>query len=303
MSQAKGGIRSESCARATVALPQTNAAFEDQTMARDLGHGEDDLKKLEAMSDVQKTILAQLAPLSPQALHSDALREAVAPFLAARDKKGQRRELEVAVGPLVLGGFVRYFCCMVDSYALNPRHENIIAHFADSAEHSVPWSGNHVSPIVSDERCFTLKEAAKLLGVSKMSIKRRIKSKKISAIKRLGKRGGFEVVIPQSSLSLEVISFIPDSRPLTLSDYEALVIERLKAMTSQSDRHVSKALKELCKEFRHLVAEAHACSDTPVETVLQTTSKKKALLKGDNKKSARLSLVPRRSAPRSSKNE
>jgi excisionase family DNA binding protein len=302
MSQAKRGIRGESCARAIIALPQTNAAFQDQTIARDLGHGEGDLKKLEAMSDVQKAILAQLAPLSPQALQSDALREAVAPFLAARDKKGQRRELEAAVGPLVLDGFVRYFCCMVDSYALNPRHEAVVAQFADSTERSVPWSENHVSPIESDERCFTIKEAAKLLGVSKMSIKRRIKSKKISAIKRLGKRG-FEVVVPESSLSLEVMSFIPDSRPLTLSDYEALVIERLKAMTSQSDRHVSNALKELCKEFRHLVAEAHSCSDTPVERVLQTTSKKKALLKRDDKKPARLSLVPRRSTLRSSKNE
>lgn len=285
-----------------MALPQINATLQDETTARDPEHRGDDLKKLEAMSDLQRAILAQLTPLSPRAMHSDALREAVAPFLVAWDKKEQRHELEAAVGPLVLDGFVRYFCCVVDSYALNPRRENIASYFAGSSERSIPQRESYVSPIVSDERCFTIKEAAKLLGVSKMSIKRRIKSKKISAVKRLGKRG-FEVVIPERSLSLEVMSFIPDSRPLTLFDYEALVIERLKAMTSQRDRRVSNALKELCKEFRHLTAEARACSDTPVESVLQTASKERAPSKKDDEEPARVSLVPRLPAPRSSKNE
>jgi len=40
-----------------------------------------------------------------------------------------------------------------------------------------------------NERYFTIKEAAKLLGVPKKSIKRRIKSKKLSVHKRLVESG------------------------------------------------------------------------------------------------------------------
>jgi len=271
-------------------------------MRDDLNHLADDLKQLEAMTDLQRAILAQLTPLFPQAMHSDALREAVAPFLVTHDKKGQRRELEAAVTPLVLNGFVRYFCCIVDSYALHPRHSNIVSYFSETNQRSEPYPRSHITPQVGDERCFTIKEAAKLLGVSRMSIKRRIKNKKISITKRQGKRG-LEVVIPEPSLRLEILSFIPDSRPLTLSDYEALVIERLDAMTLQSDPRVSNALKELCREFKHLRAEARACCDTSGESVVQPKSKEKAPLRREEEVPAWLPVVPRHPAPRSLKNE
>jgi hypothetical protein len=303
MSRAKREITSESCVRTSFALPQTTAAVQGKTtMKDDLSHHEGDLKKLEAMNDLQRAILAQLTPLSPQAMHADALREAVAPFLVAHDKKGQRRELEAAVAPLVLDGFVRYFCCIVDSYALNPQHKNIASYFAAASGRSGPQPEGHISSPVFDERCFTIKEAAKLLGVSKIGIKRRIKSKKISITKRLGKRG-LEVVIPERSLRLEIMSLIPDSRPLTLSDYEALVIERLEAMTLQSDLHVSNALKELCREFGHLRAEARACSDGSIESAAQSKSKEKAPSTMNEEVPARLAVVPWRVAPRSWKDE
>jgi excisionase family DNA binding protein len=41
--------------------------------------------------------------------------------------------------------------------------------------------------MIEEERYFTIKEVAKLLGVSKTSIKRRIESKNLIAYKRLGK--------------------------------------------------------------------------------------------------------------------
>jgi len=52
--------------------------------------------------------------------------------------------------------------------------------------------------MIEEERYFTIKEVAKLLRVSKTSIKRRIESKNLTAYKRLGKRG-FELVIPQAN--------------------------------------------------------------------------------------------------------
>ena len=303
MSRAKREIAGESCARTSFALPQMTATVQGETTVKgDLGHRKDDLGKIEAMSDLQRAILAQLTSLSPQAMHSEALREAVAPFLVAHDKKRQRRELEAAITPLVLDGFVRYFCCIVDSYALHPRHSDLISYLTEAYQHGEPYCGSHPPSQVGDERCFTIKEAAKLLGVSRMSIKRRIKNKKISTTKRQGKRG-LEVVIPEPSLRLEIMSFIPDSRPLSLSDYEALVIERLDAMTLQSDLRVSNALKELCIEFKQLRAEARACCDLSVESVVQPKPIEKAPSKREERVQARLSLVPRHPAPRSSKNE
>jgi excisionase family DNA binding protein len=108
-----------------------------------------------------------------------------------------------------------------------------------------------------EEHYFTIKEAAKLLGVPKASIKRRIESKMLGAHKRLGKRGR-ELVIPQRALSLEIMSLIPGSRQLTLCEFETIVIKRFEAMAAGRDRRVSLALKELCEEFVQLRAEINA---------------------------------------------
>ncbi len=108
-----------------------------------------------------------------------------------------------------------------------------------------------------EERYFTIKEAAKLLGVPTASIKRRIESKKLSAHKRLGKRG-LELVIPQRALSLEIMSLIPGSRQLNLCEFETIVIKRFEAMAAGRDQRVSLALKELCEEFVQLRAEINA---------------------------------------------
>lgn len=104
-----------------------------------------------------------------------------------------------------------------------------------------------------NKRYFTIKEAAKLLGVPKKSIKRRIESKKLLAHKR-GKHGR-ELVIPQQALSLEIMSFVPDSSQLTLCEFETIVIKRFEAMAAGRDRRVSLALKELREEFAQLRAE------------------------------------------------
>ena len=56
--------------------------------------------------------------------------------------------------------------------------------------------------MINKERCFTVKEAAKLLGVSTATVKRRIKSKELITEERIGRRG-LELVIPQRALNLE----------------------------------------------------------------------------------------------------
>ena len=93
----------------------------------------DDFGKLEVMSDLQRAILAELIPLAPRAMHSEFLREAVAPFLKAKSKKEQRREFEAAVAPLVKDGFIKYFCCFIDSYAMNPQRMSIAGQLVRSA--------------------------------------------------------------------------------------------------------------------------------------------------------------------------
>jgi excisionase family DNA binding protein len=108
--------------------------------------------------------------------------------------------------------------------------------------------------MIEEERYFTIKEVAKLLRVSKTSIKRRIESKNLTAYKRLGKRG-FELVIPQRELSVEIMGSIPNSRQLSLCEFETIVIKRLEAMAAGRDRRTSLTLKLLCEEFAQLRAE------------------------------------------------
>jgi len=119
----KKGTYLASCEIADNTLSQKNAASGNGTSASDqLEENVDYLEKLEAMTELQRAILTQLIPLAPRAMHSAVLREAVAPFLKGRDKKERSREFEAAVEPLVQDGLVRYFCCIIDSYAVHPRH-------------------------------------------------------------------------------------------------------------------------------------------------------------------------------------
>jgi hypothetical protein len=110
-----------------------------------------------------------------------------------------------------------------------------------------------------EERYFTIKEAARLLGVPTASVKRRIESKKLSVQKRLGKRG-LELVIPKRALSLEIMSLIPSSRQLNLGEFETIVIKRFEAMAAGRDQRVSLALNKLCEEFVQLRAEINSLS-------------------------------------------
>ncbi len=84
-----------------------------------------DIEKLATMSELEKAILRMLIPEAPHAVHSEILREAVAPLLTADDKTEQRRELHERAEPLVEHGFIKYFCCMVDSYGLNPTYMGV----------------------------------------------------------------------------------------------------------------------------------------------------------------------------------
>jgi|GEM_PF-5055021 len=108
--------------------------------------------------------------------------------------------------------------------------------------------------MIHKERCFTVKEAAKLLGVSATTVKRRIKRKELITEERVGPHG-LELVIPQRALNFEIMSFIPRVHQLTLSDFEDIVVKRFEAMASGSDQRVSKALNELRKEYAQLTAE------------------------------------------------
>jgi excisionase family DNA binding protein len=129
--------------------------------------------------------------------------------------------------------------------------------------------------MVNKERCFTVKEAAKLLGVSTATVKRRIKSKELITEERIGRRG-LELVIPQRALNLEIMSFVPTVHQLTLSDFEAIVVKRFEAMAAGSDQHVSKALKGLRKEYAQLTAELNGFQTVFSEAAALPAAERKA---------------------------
>jgi excisionase family DNA binding protein len=129
--------------------------------------------------------------------------------------------------------------------------------------------------MINKERCFTVKEAAKLLGVSTATVKRRIKSKELITEERIGRRG-LELVIPQRALNLEIMSFVPTLHQLTLSDFEAIVVKRFEAMAAGSDQRVSKALKELRKEYAQLTAELNAFQTVFSEAAALPAAQRKA---------------------------
>jgi len=112
----------------TAGRKRTPAHEEAATKRAQLERNQDELKKLQEMSKLQLAILTELMPVSPRAMHSEALLEVLAPFLKAQRKKDRRREFEAAVAPLVQEGFVRYFCCFIDSYAINPQRTSIAPH-------------------------------------------------------------------------------------------------------------------------------------------------------------------------------
>jgi excisionase family DNA binding protein len=129
--------------------------------------------------------------------------------------------------------------------------------------------------MIDEERCFTIKEAAKLLGVSTTTVKRRIESKALITEERMGRRG-LELVIPQRALYLEIMSFVPTARQLTLSDFEAIIVKRFEAMAEGSDQRVSKALKELRKEYAQLTAELNGFQTVFSEGAALPAAKRKA---------------------------
>lgn len=84
-----------------------------------------DIEKLKTMTELEKAIVRTVIPEAPYAVHAEIVREAVAPLLEADDTKGQRLELHEKAEPLVEYGFIRYFCCMVDSYGLHPKYMGV----------------------------------------------------------------------------------------------------------------------------------------------------------------------------------
>ena len=124
MFRAKKKTHVNSCA-ITDNLPSLADITHKDERTRELEADPDDLKKLQEMSKLQLAILTELMPVSPLAMHSEVLLEALAPFLKAQRKKDRRREFEAAVAPLVQEGFVRYFCCFIDSYAINLQRTSI----------------------------------------------------------------------------------------------------------------------------------------------------------------------------------
>jgi len=132
MFRAKKKTHVSSCAIADNLLAQAEITHEDERI-RELETDRDDLKKLQEMSNLQLAILTELMPLSPRAMHSEVLLEVLAPFLKGQCKKDRRREFEAAVAPLVQEGYVRYFCCFIDSYAINPQRASIAPHLTSIA--------------------------------------------------------------------------------------------------------------------------------------------------------------------------
>ncbi|MGB9371697.1 MAG: helix-turn-helix domain-containing protein [Halobacteriota archaeon] len=129
--------------------------------------------------------------------------------------------------------------------------------------------------MIDKERCFTIKEAAKLLGVSTTTVKRRIKSKELITEERIGRRG-LELVIPQRALNLEIMSFVPTVHKLTLSDFEAIVVKRFEAMAAGNDHRVSNALRDLRKEYAQLTAELNGSQTVFSEATALPAAERKA---------------------------
>jgi excisionase family DNA binding protein len=153
------------------------------------------------------------------------------------------------------------------------------------------------------ERYFTIKEAAKLLGVSTRIIKRRIRNNEIDACKRRSKRS-LEVVIPERSLSFEIMSQIPDSRQLNLSDFESLVIRRFEAMALRGDQRVGNALTQLRREFLELTAELRAFdSRSSWDAGEQTIDQRMALPRSEQERARRAPLQLARPEIGTSKSE
>ncbi len=84
-----------------------------------------DIERLTEMSELEKAILRAVIPEAPLAVHAEVLREAVASLLTTNDTTEQRLELHEKAEPLVEHGFIKYFCCMVDSYGLNPTYMSV----------------------------------------------------------------------------------------------------------------------------------------------------------------------------------
>jgi excisionase family DNA binding protein len=158
--------------------------------------------------------------------------------------------------------------------------------------------------MIDKERCFTVKEAAKLLGVSTATVKRRIKSKELITEERIGRRGP-ELVIPQRALNLEIMSLVPTVHQLTLSDFEAIVVKRFEAMAAGSDQRVSKALKELRKEYAQLTAELNGFQTVFSEATALPAAERNAESPVKENLKARQSSSPQRARRvfRFSKNE
>jgi hypothetical protein len=139
MLRAKKETRFNSCAIADNPRSEADTAHEQEaTKGAQLERDRDDLKKLQEMSELQLAILTELMPVSPCAIHSEVLLDALAPFLKAQRKKDRRREFEAAVAPLIEEGFVRYFCCFIDSYAINPQRTRIARHLTRIAANYPP---------------------------------------------------------------------------------------------------------------------------------------------------------------------
>ncbi|HYC19345.1 MAG TPA: helix-turn-helix domain-containing protein [Candidatus Bathyarchaeia archaeon] len=157
---------------------------------------------------------------------------------------------------------------------------------------------------MNKERCFTVKQAAKLLGVSTKTVKRRIKNKELITEERIGRRGP-ELVIPQRALNLEIMSFVPTVHQLTLSDFEAIIVKRFEAMAAGRDQRVSKALKELRKEYAQLTAELNGFQTVFSEATALPAAERKAESPVKQNLRARQSSSPQRTRRffRFSKNE
>ena len=134
MFRAKKETHINSCAIADNRRSEVDTAHEEEaTRGAQLEQDQGNLKKLQEMSELQMAILAELMPISPCAIHSEVLLDTLAPLLKAQRKKDRRREFEVAVAPLVQEGFVRYFCCFIDSYAINPQRISVVHHLKGGA--------------------------------------------------------------------------------------------------------------------------------------------------------------------------
>ena len=106
----------------------------------------------------------------------------------------------------------------------------------------------HMHEIDTDPDYYTIEEVAGVLGVSTDTIRRRIRSGQLQAVKREASDipgHGLRWYIPKRSLGMqEVTDVIQVPHALSLDDFDAVITQRLEAILNERDEQLVQLLRQ-----------------------------------------------------------